>query len=228
MVAEVTLEGKGYSKGRCPVSRFPWMEKCVKLFKFSTHRGNSPDSWLFPSNNLCRLAVFPSWGGIGPVSPLLWSRSCVRLESCPSADGIGPVSPLPWSSSCVRLESCPSSDGIDPVSLLPWRISSLRLDKLPSSGGIDPVRLLSAMARVSSSRRFPSSGGRVPFSGGESGPGIHNDMTRCGIPDSVVDTVVFCQLPIAVVEFQLRVPVPRRVSFSPQRTLQSAMSPVFV
>ena len=27
MVALVTLEGKGYSKGRCPVSRFPLMEK---------------------------------------------------------------------------------------------------------------------------------------------------------------------------------------------------------
>ena len=26
MVAEVTLDGKGYSKGRCPVSRFPWMD----------------------------------------------------------------------------------------------------------------------------------------------------------------------------------------------------------
>ena len=33
---------------------------------------------------------------------------------------------------------------------------------------------------------------------------------------------------IAVVAFQLRVPVPWRVSFSLQRTLQSAMSPVFV
>ena len=37
-----------------------------------------------------------------------------------------------------------------------------------------------------------------------------------------------CQLDIAVVAFQLRAAVPRRVSFSPQRTLQSAMSPVFV
>ena len=79
MVAEVTLEGRGYSRGRCPVIRFPWMEKCVKLFRFLTHCGNSPDSWLFPSNNLCRLAMFPSWGGIGPVSPLLSSCSCVRL-----------------------------------------------------------------------------------------------------------------------------------------------------
>ena len=26
MVAEVTLEGKGYSRGRSPVRRFPWMD----------------------------------------------------------------------------------------------------------------------------------------------------------------------------------------------------------
>ena len=25
MVAEVTLEGKGFSRGKCPVSRFSWM-----------------------------------------------------------------------------------------------------------------------------------------------------------------------------------------------------------
>ena len=36
------------------------------------------------------------------------------------------------------------------------------------------------------------------------------------------------QIDIAVDAFQLRVLVPRRVSFSPQRTLQSAMRPVFV
>ena len=36
------------------------------------------------------------------------------------------------------------------------------------------------------------------------------------------------QLISAFVAFQLRVASPRRVSFSPQRTLQSAMSPVFV
>ena len=47
MDAEVILEGKGLSRGRCPVSRFPWMLNCVKLPRSSTHNGNSPDSWLF-------------------------------------------------------------------------------------------------------------------------------------------------------------------------------------
>ena len=91
MVAEVILEEKGLSRGRCPVIRFPWMEKCVKLPRFSTHRGNSPDSRLFPSNNLCREERSPSSDGIDPVRLLPWSRSCVRLESCPSSDGIDPV-----------------------------------------------------------------------------------------------------------------------------------------
>ena len=49
-------------------------------------------------------------------------------------------------------------------------------------------------------------------------------VTRCGVPLKVIP----CQLDIAVVAFQFRVAVPRRVSFSPQRTLQSAMRPVFV
>ena len=49
-------------------------------------------------------------------------------------------------------------------------------------------------------------------------------MTRSGVPLKVIP----CQLDIAVDAFQLREPVPRRVSFSPQRTLQSAMRPVFV
>ena len=49
-------------------------------------------------------------------------------------------------------------------------------------------------------------------------------MTRCGVPPLPIPD----QLVIAVVAFQFRVPVPRRVSFNPQRTLQSATSPVFV
>ena len=50
-------------------------------------------------------------------------------------------------------------------------------------------------------------------------------MTRAGVPDKKIPL----QPDIGVVAFQLtRVAVPRRVSFSPQRTLQSAMSPVFV
>ena len=72
MVAEVTLAGKGYSRGRCPVSRFPWMENCVKLLRSLTHNGNSPDSRLFRRS------------------------SHERLDSCPSSDGIGPVRLLKW------------------------------------------------------------------------------------------------------------------------------------
>ena len=69
--------------------------------------------------------------------------------------------------------------------------------------------------------RFPSSGGSVPFN-----PRLTRmmDVTCCGVPAKVIPF----QLDIAVVAFQLRVAVPRRVSFSPQRTLQSAMRPVFV
>ena len=72
--------------------------------------------------------------------------------------------------------------------------------------------------------RFASSGGSVPFSGGELPRTMLITTTRCGVPPSEIPR----QLDIAVVAFQLREPVPRRVSFSPQRTLQSAMSPVFV
>ena len=201
MVAEVTLEGKGYSKGRCPVSRFPWMEKCVKLPRFSTHNGNSPDSRLFARCSCVRLDRFPSSGGIGPVSLLLLRCSCVRLDRLPS-----------W-------------DGIDPVRLLLWMDSCVRLDRFPSSGGIDPVRLLSVMNRCVRLGRLPSSGGSAPFSGtGEVAVTMRIARTRCEVPPVVIPV----QLVIAVVAFQFRVPVPRRVSFSPQRTLQSAMSPVFV
>ena len=71
MVAEVTLEGKGYSRGRCPVSRFPWIRRSVKLPRFLTHNGNSPDSRLFARDSCVRLDRFPSPDGIGPVRLLL-------------------------------------------------------------------------------------------------------------------------------------------------------------
>ena len=142
MVAEVTLEGKGYSRGRCPVSRFPWMEKCVKLFRFSTHRGNSPDSWLFRRCSRKRLVRFPSSDGIDPVSPLSLRCSCVRLDRFPSSDGIDPVSPLLWMDRSQRLDRFPSSDGIGPLRLLFLRASCVRLDRFPSSDGIGPLRLL--------------------------------------------------------------------------------------
>ena len=201
MVALVTLEGKGYSRGRCPVSRFPWMEKCVKLPRFSTHRGNSPDSRLFPSNNLCRVEIPPSWGGIGPVSPLFSSRRFVRLARFPS------------------------SGGIDPVRLLPSKYSSWRLARFPSWGGIDPVSLLLPMPSTKSADSCPSSGGIVPFSGsGEVAVRMRIPRTRFGVPANSIPV----QLDIAVVAFQLRVAVPRSVSLAAQRALQSAMSPVFV
>ena len=141
MVAEVTLEGKGYSKGRCPVIRFPWMVNCVKLFRFLTHRGNSPDSRLSPSNNLCRVEIPPSSDGIDPVRLLPLRYSCCRLARFPSSGGIGPVRLLLLSHSCKRLVRFPSSVGIGPVSLCPLSHSAPRLV------------------------RFPSSGGRLPFSG---------------------------------------------------------------
>jgi len=50
------------------------------------------------------------------------------------------------------------------------------------------------------------------------------DVTRTGVPP---DKSPF-QLDIEVDAFQLRVAVPRRVSFAAQRALQSAMRPVFV
>ena len=49
--------------------------------------------------------------------------------------------------------------------------------------------------------------------------------TRAEVP---LLTLIPCQLDIAVVAFQFRVAVPRRVSFAAQRALQSAMRPVFV
>ena len=204
MVAEVTLEGKGYSKGRCPVSRFPWMEKFVKLPRFSTHRGNSPD---------IRLSA---------------RRRCVRLESCPSSFGIGPLRLLVLRYSCVRLDRSPRSDGIDPVRLLRWSHRCERLDRFPSSFGIDPVRLLPVMYSRWRLDRFPNSAGRLPFSSPGMG-GIRFPLklilvTRGGVPA----TVIPCQLDTAVVAFQLRVMVPRKVSFPAQRASQSVTSPVLV
>ena len=49
-------------------------------------------------------------------------------------------------------------------------------------------------------------------------------VIRGGVPA----TVIPCQFDTAVVAFQFRGAVPRRVSLSPQRTSQSATSPVFV
>ena len=172
----LTLAGKGYSRGRCPVSRFPWILKRRKLLRFSIHNGNSPDSWLFASCNVC------------------------------------------------RPEISPSSDGIGPVSLLPLKIIVVTLVKFPSSGGIGPVSLLSVMVSCVRLVRLPSSGGSVPFSGLGEIAEMRIVPTCCGVPDKLIPF----QLDIAVVAFQLRVPVPRRVSLSPQRILQSAMSPVFV
>ena len=125
----------------------------------------------------------------------------------------------------MRLDRFPSSDGIDPVSPLLWRYRLARLERFPSSGGISPVRLLLAMPSPKRLDRLPSSGGSVPFSGPPGGTVRMNiDWTRCGVPPNPIPI----QLDITVDAFQFMVAVPRRVSFSPQRTLQSAMSPVFV
>ena len=118
MVAVVMPEEKGFSRGRCPVSRFSWMVNQTKLFKSLTHNGNSPDSRLLPKYSRVRLARFPSSFGIGPVRLLLWRYNCVRLARFPSSFGIGPVRLLLWRASCVRLARFPSSDGIGPLRLL--------------------------------------------------------------------------------------------------------------
>ena len=44
ILAKTTVEGKGYSRGRFPVSRFLVMSIRCKLLRFETHNGNSPDS----------------------------------------------------------------------------------------------------------------------------------------------------------------------------------------
>ena len=72
MVAEVTLDGKGYSRGRCPVNRLPWILNSCKLFMSLTHNGNPPDSRLCCRRNLCRLDRLPSSDGISPVRLLLF------------------------------------------------------------------------------------------------------------------------------------------------------------
>ena len=135
------LAGKGYSRGRCPVSRFPWMLISRKLPRSSTHNGNSPDSRLFARPSLWRLESCASWGGIDPVRLLL--SSCI------------------W----VRLERLPSSGGIDPVRLLLSSCRCVRLERLPSSGGIDPWRLVLVMFSCARLESCASWGGSVPFSG---------------------------------------------------------------
>ena len=134
------LEGRGLSRGRCPVSRFSLMLSSVKLPRFSTHNGNSPDSRLFSRRNCCRAEIPPSWDGIGPLRLLLWSHRCVRLGMLPSSDGIGPVRLLLRRRSCVRLDRLPSWDGIGPVRLLLSSHRCMRLDMLPSSDGSLPFR----------------------------------------------------------------------------------------
>ena len=116
------------------------MEKCVKLPRFSTHNGNSPDSRLFSRYKYC------------------------RLEMSPSSDGIDPVRSLPLRLNPTRLDRFPSSFGIDPVSLLVARFSVVRL-RFPSSFGIDPVSLWLMMTSIESSDKLPSSGGSVPSNG---------------------------------------------------------------
>ena len=91
MVAEVTLEGKGLSRGRCPVSRFPWMVNSRKKLRSLTHNGNSPDSWLFARYKYCRKGMPPSSDGTGPVRLLPWRYRRVSLPMLPSSGGIDPV-----------------------------------------------------------------------------------------------------------------------------------------
>ena len=205
MAALLIPARKGYSRGKCPVSRFSRMVNCCKLPRFSTHRGNSPDSRLFCRSRCVRLDRFPSSGGIDPVRLLPSRRRYWRLERLPSWGGIDPVR---------RLLSC----------------STQSLERLPSWGGIDPVRLLLEMDRTCNSVRFPNSAGSLPFSG--LSPGRRGDIVEMNLivvtRDGVPDTVIPCQPDIAVVAFQLRMAVPLRVSLAAQRALQSATRPVFV
>ena len=85
------LEGRGFSRGRCPVSRFLWMWKFSNLPRFSTHNGNSPDSWLWWSHRCVRPDMFPSSFGIDPVRLLLLRVRFERLDRFPSSFGIDPV-----------------------------------------------------------------------------------------------------------------------------------------
>ena len=111
---------------------------------------------------------------------------------------------------------------------MPLICSPERLESCLSSGGIDPVRLLVMTDMLCNSVRFPNSAGSLPFSR----PGMTGFrlpmklilVTRGGVPA----TVIPCQFDTAVVAFQLRVMVPRKVFFPAQRASQSATSPVFV
>ena len=107
----LTLAGKGYWRGRCPVSRFPSILKSRKLLMFSTPNGNSPDSRLLSRRSDVRLVRFPSSGGIGPVRLLFCTSSCWRLVRFPSSGGIGPLRLLLANHSCARLVRFPSSGG---------------------------------------------------------------------------------------------------------------------
>ena len=218
----------GLSRGRCPVSRFPWILKSCKLFRFATHRGNSPDSRLYSSRNPSREEMPPSSDGIGPVRLFSPRYSIPRLERFASWGGIDPVRLLLWRFSCVRLERFASWGGIDPVRLFPCKVSSWRLERFASWVGIDPVRLLCWTSRRCKAVRFPNSVGRLPFSFPEMEGRIFERnpilVTRGGVPA----TVIPCQFDTAVVAFQFSVIVPRKVSFAAQRASQSATSPVLV
>ena len=111
MTTLLTLAGKGYSRGRCPVRRFPWMSITRKTLWSSTHNGNSPDSRLFASCSVVRLVMFPSSGGMGPVRLLFCNSSCWRLVMFPSSGGIGPLRLLLASHRFLRLDRFLSSGG---------------------------------------------------------------------------------------------------------------------
>ena len=160
--ASLILAGRGFSRGRCPVSGFRWMVKVCKLLRSFTHSGNSPDSMLFARANHVSPDKSPSSDGISPDSMLFWSCSRWRLERLPSSFGIDPVSMLLPRNSSWRLERLPSSFGIDPVSMLSVKCSCRRLERLPSSFGIDPVSIASVTTRYRRLARLPSSFGIDP------------------------------------------------------------------
>ena len=156
-----------------------------------------------------------------PVSKFPSMLKTRKLLRSLTHNGNSPDSRLFARFNVTRVETSPSSDGIGPESLLLARFSTERLVRFPSSFGIGPESLVLKIDSCVRLVRVPNSGGRVPFSGL---PPMMIVPTRCGVPDRFIPP----QLVIAVDAFQLRVAVPRRVSFRPQRTLQSAMRPVFV
>ena len=68
------------------------MENSIKLFRFLTHNGNSPDSRLFCRSSHLRLERFSSWDGIDPVRLLPEMSSARRLGRLPSSGGRLPFS----------------------------------------------------------------------------------------------------------------------------------------